>query len=172
MLKIVGSVLVIMACTLAGRGVARTYAERPRQLRYWQSALLELEAEIVYGAVPLSQALSRLKVRGDPLVAGFYEQVVTELTGSRGATMGEVWHKVLQRWQEKTCLTSDDVDILATLGKALGTSDRQQQQKHLLLAREQLALEEAKAWDTAARTVKPWNYFGLLGGMAIVLILI
>lgn len=172
MLKILGAVLVIIACTMAGRGVARTFADRPRQLRNWQSALLELEAEIVYGAVPLGQALSRLKVRGDPLVAGFYDQVLTELSGSRGETMGEVWQKVLDKWQEKTCLNADDLAILATLGNALGTSDRQQQKKHLLLAREQLALEEAKAWEIAARTVKPWNYFGLLGGMAIVLLLI
>lgn len=172
MLKLLGAVLVILACTMAGRGVARTFAERPRELRNWQSSLLELEAEIVYGAVPLGQALSRLKVRGDPLVAGFYDQVLTELSGSRGATMGEVWQNVLAKWQQKTCLNPDDLAILAALGNALGTSDRQQQQKHLLLAREQLALEEAKAWELAAKNVKPWNYFGMLGGMAIVLLLI
>lgn len=172
MLKFIGAALIIGACTQAGRAVARAFAERPRQLRALRSSLQELETEIVYGAVPMQEALEHLAARGDPLVRRFYSLALTELENIRGRTAAEAWSEALEKWQESTYLTQDDLAALRVLGNSLGVSDRLDQQKHLRLAGEKLALGEAGAWEIAAKTVKPWNYLGLLGGLVIVLIFI
>lgn len=45
---------------LFGFSYAKRYSERPRQLRLLKSALQSLEAEIMYGHTPLSEAAERL----------------------------------------------------------------------------------------------------------------
>lgn len=172
MYKLIGAVMTIGACTLTGHAVAKAFAGRPRQLRALRSSLQELETEIVYGAVPMLEALEHLAARGDPLVRKFYSLVLTKLQNIRGGTVAEAWSIGLEEWQGSTYLTEDDLATFRVLGNSLGTSDRLDQQKHLKLAGEKLALGEAGAWEVAAKTVKPWNYLGLLGGIVIVLIFI
>lgn len=172
MLKVFGAALVVIACTLAGRAVARAFAERPRQLRALQGALQELETEIIYGAVPLEEALEHIAVREDRLIGRFFTLVLKQWRGSPGCTASEAWSEALAGWHRGTNLTADDLAALKLLGCSLGASDRQDQQKHLVLAREKLAHEETEAWKVAGRTVKPWNYLGFLGGLVVVLIFI
>lgn len=172
MFKLIGAGIIIGACTLAGHTVAKAFAGRPRQLRALRSSLQELETEIVYGAVPMQEALEHLAARGDPLVRKFYSLVLAELENMRGRTVTEAWSEGLEKWQGSTYLTGDDLGTLKVLGNTLGASDRLDQQKHLRLAGEKLALGEAGAWEVATKTVKPWNYLGLLGGVVIVLIFV
>ncbi len=170
MLKLIGTAIIVTGCTLAGRTVAKAFAGRPRQLRMLQSALHELETEIVYGAAPIKEALERLSVRGDPLMQKFYELVLLGMSKNVGCRLADAWAEALTEWQGATYLTRDDLATIEVLGNSLGVSDRQDQQKHLGLAKEKLSYGESGAREVAQRAVKPWNYLGFLGGLIVVLI--
>lgn len=60
MVKIFGAVLIVAVSTFFGFSYAKRYSERPRQLRLLKAALQSLEAEIMYGHTPLSEAAERL----------------------------------------------------------------------------------------------------------------
>lgn len=171
MFKLAGALVIILSCGLTGMLIARTYSLRPAELRSLQTALQMLETEISYAATPLAEALHSLAARSDRLVAPLFGYVLTELRTTPGCTAHEAWEKALKRFYPQTSLRKSDLVILSNLGKALGISDRQDQARHLRLAREQIGAELSQAQNEALKHVKLWNYLGFLGGLVIVLLL-
>lgn len=166
-----GGLLVIAATGMAGWGVARVYAHRPRQLRQFIAALQLLETEITYAATPLPDALGRVAEQLEPPVSLFFRQVALELKSHRGYTAREAWQRSLDLYYPRSALGRGDAGVLRGLGNSIGISDREDQGKHLRLAAEQLKAALVAAEDSATKNVKMWNYLGLLGGLIVVLTL-
>lgn len=172
MLKLLGSVVVVFSCSLIGMTIASHYSRRPGEIRALQNALQLLETEVSYGATPLPDALACVAERCDQRVAPLFSRTGQELLTMRGVTAREAWETALKEYYPQSALNRCDRAILLELGNSLGISDREDQLKHLSLAREQLKLEQAKAEDASARNTKVYNYLGFLGGLTVVLILI
>lgn len=172
MLKFLGSVVVILSCTLIGMTIASNYRRRPEEIRALRNALQILETEIAYGATPLPDALALVAERCDNRVALLFKRASDELFTMRGVTAREAWLMAINDYYPKSALNQSDRAILQELGNALGISDREDQVKHLTLTKEQLQLAQAKAEDASAKNTKVYNYLGFLGGLTIVLILI
>lgn len=172
MLKLLGAVLVVMACGYAGFTVARRYQRRPKDLRYLQGALQMLETEISYGATPLPEAFDLVSQRCEKGVATLFATARDRLLTGDGVTVREAWGEALEVFARHSAINASDMAVLRALGAVLGISDRADQVKHLNLAREQLRLESVKAEDEAAKYVKLYHYLGFLGGLAIVIIFI
>lgn len=170
MLKLLGSIVVILTGGLAGMTIARSYSLRPVELRCLQSALQMLETEITYAATPLAEALGLVAARADKRVAPLFEQTRAELLSMSGCTAGEAWENALRKFYPTSALLTCDFSILRSLGSALGISDSRDQSKHLRLAMEQIGMEISRAENNAFRHVKLWNYLGFLGGLVIVLL--
>ncbi|WP_003543116.1 stage III sporulation protein SpoIIIAB [Desulfotomaculum nigrificans] len=172
MLKLLGSAVVVLSCTLMGMTIASNYSRRPGEIRALRNALQMLETEISYGATPLPEALALVAERCDSRVAQLFRRASEELLTMRGVTAREAWETAIADYYPKSALNRCDRAILQELGNALGISDREDQVKHLVLTKEQLQMEQAKAEDASARNTKVYNYLGFLGGLTIVLILI
>lgn len=170
MLKLLGSIVVILTGGLTGMTIARSYSLRPSELRSLQSALQMLETEITYAATPLAEALEVVAVRSDSRVAPLFEQTREGLVSMTGCTASEAWESALQKFYPRSTLINSDFSILRSLGRALGISDSRDQRKHLQLAMEQIGMEISKAESNALKHVKLWNYLGFLGGLVIVLL--
>ncbi|MEW6065423.1 stage III sporulation protein AB [Desulforamulus profundi] len=172
MLKFLGAAAVVFSCTLIGMTVASSYSRRPGEIRSLLNALQMLETEVSYGATPLPEALTHVAERCDPRVAPLFSRTGEELMTMRGITAREAWETALNQYYPKSALTRADRGILLELGNSLGVSDREDQVKHLVLAKEQLKLEQTKAEEASLKNTKVYNYLGFLGGLTIVLILI
>jgi len=170
-LKFSGILMVLAAGWLIGFGVAKKFRLRPLQLRNLQSSLMMLQTEISYTATPLPEALTRVAKRCEPLVQELYLGIVKQLNSRQGLTAEEAWNATLFDWQRKSALQSEDISILQNLGGVLGASDREEQVKHLLLAREQLHQEEIKAENERSKNENLWKYAGILTGLLIVILL-
>ncbi|CCO08906.1 stage III sporulation protein SpoIIIAB [Desulforamulus hydrothermalis] len=172
MLKFIGAAAVLLSCTLMGLLVAGSYSRRPVEIRCLLNALQMLETEVTYGATPLPEALAAVAERCDPRVALLFNRAAQELLTMRGLTAREAWEAALREFYPGSALTNSERAILLELGNSLGISDRSDQVKHLVLAKEQLKLEQAKAEEASLKNSKVYNYLGFLGGLTIVLILI
>lgn len=171
MIKLVGSVMIILAGGFAGIIMALDYMRRPRELRAVQAALQMLETEITYTATPLGEALERVASRSDSGLQLLFLTAASGLRSMSGITAGEAWDTALSKYYPGSSLNENDLQILKNLGNALGVSDRQDQSKHFRLAFEQLKLETARAEAEAAKNVKMWNCLGFCGSMALVLLI-
>jgi stage III sporulation protein AB len=169
--KLVAGGLVVFACSMTGFTVARNYRERPRQLRALQSALQGLATEIAYGATPLPEAFCSLARTSQPPVADFFRSAAETLQNP-GATAQDAWQRGLTQLRQESALLQSDLSVLGQLASVLGLSDRQDQERHLLLTVQQLSREETKAEEARASNERMWKYLGVLSGLLLVIVLV
>lgn len=169
--KLIASGLVIFASSMTGFSVARSYRERPRHLRAMQSVLQGLATEISYGATPLPEAFAHLGRTSQRPVADLFF-AAEETLRQPGSTANEAWQRGLERLAAGSALLKSDLSILSQLGSQLGLSDRQDQERHLLLAVQQLAREESRAEEARQSNERMWRYLGVLSGILLVIVLL
>lgn len=170
-LKLIAAGMVVFATSMAGFTIAKGYRERPQQLRMLQSMLQALATEIAYGSTPLPEAFLRLSQSSPAPIAGLFRKAATSLNDP-GATADEAWQDGLVELQAHSALHQADLAILEQLGSLLGLSDRADQERHLLLAVQQLVREEARAEQLRQSNERMWRYLGVLSGILLVIVLV
>jgi stage III sporulation protein AB len=172
-LKACGFTLVLLAGYLAGEMLAGRFARRHDELRRCQVALEVLATEIDYAATPLGPALERAGRAAGGRTGAVFERTGRLMTdGDGGASAAGTWESGLANLREVTPLAGADLEILRTLGRTLGTTDRADQRRHLVLAAERLRIQENQAREARSRNEGMWRYLGVLGGLAVGLTLI
>jgi len=171
-IKALGAVMLVAAFSLVGLSVAENFRRRPQELRELLTALQLLETEVMYGAVPLPDALARIEQFSGGPIRELFAGVRRSLCSGQGRTAGEAWHASLAAVFPGSALTDTDRAILDNFGCSLGISDRDDQVKHIALAREQLKREEALATEEGIRCGRLWKSLGFLAGLAVCLAII
>lgn len=171
-LKLAGMLLVVGSSSAAGLTIAGQLRKRPQLLAALQNGLQVLETQIVFGAVPLADAFLHCGAVNQGAVGELFLLAAAKMQGNKGKTGGEVWQEAVEDWWRNQPLTPVDREVLASLGGSLGNSDRLDQAKHLALIRQQLAQQEEVARAAARRYCRPVSYLGLLGGLALTILLL
>lgn len=170
-IKMVGGLLVMAATSCIGLEAAQRFQRRPRQLRELQSSLQMLETEISYTQTPLPKALEKIAHNIKGCAGDFFFIIRNRIADIPGTTVREAWHQGMEYLREHSALTECDQQLLDNFGATLGVSDRQNQIKHLKLVMAQLAAAESKAWDEKLKNERMFKALGILGGLAIVILL-
>ena len=68
-------------------------------------------------------------------------------------------------------MNSEDEEILISFGKLLGSSDTEGQIKNIRLTLNQLKMQEEKAEELRKKNESMYRNLGVLGGLAIIIIL-
>lgn len=170
--KLAGSLLILGATSYGGWQVAGEYSRRPRQLHDLQTALAVLQTEVEYGATPLPDALATAARAAGPQVGALLLSAAGHLQNGAGLTAGDALRTAVAERAPALALRPADWEALLALAAVLGASGREDQVRHLQLARERLAGEEARAIEERARYERVARYAGVLGGAALVLILL
>lgn len=168
--KVLGSALILGSTSYVGWQVAARYARRPRELRGLSTALSVLQTEIEYGCTPLPEALRAAAHTAEPAIAPFFTETAMRLEAGGGITAGEAMREAVAAVASNTALRESDQEVLYALAAILGSSGRLDQVRHLRLALERLAGEEARAIEERSRYERVAKYAGVLSGAALVLI--
>lgn len=171
MIKLAGSLLVVGATSWLGFLKADQLIQRTKQLQQLQIAFQALEAEIMYAAVPLPKAMEKVGNKVDSPAAEFFLVSKEKLKSKIGITAQQAWQEAVEEVFPNTALMIEDRGFLLNFGNNLGNSDRTHQKKNLQLVQKEL--KEAKEASVTAKKseVKKWRYFGVLGGLLIVILL-
>lgn len=168
--KLAGALIIVGATSFLGWIKASGYARRPRHLRDLQTGLAVLQTEVEYGATPLPEALESAARAAGAAVGPIFAQTARQMREGGGSTAGDSLRRALEAAADSTALTGSDLDMLAALAPVLGASGRADQVRHLTLARERLAGEEARAQDERKRYEPVARYAGVLLGAVLALI--
>ncbi len=170
MMKILGAIFILVACTWSGFEIARHLNERPRQLRYLRNALQSLEAEIMYGHIPLDEAASHLSKQLPKPLSWFFDVFSRKL--KQGETIvKQAWEESMKEIWKLTAFKQGEYEILRQFGETLGQSDRASQQKHIILALTHLEREENDAREKQAKYEKMIKSLGFLSGLLLIILL-
>lgn len=171
MIKLIGAAFIIIATTWAGFEAARRLTERSRQLRMLKSALLSLEAEIMYGHTPLHEASRRLAQQMPKPLSRFFDTFANKLTYT-DTTVKAAWDESLNELWKQTAFKQGEYEIMKQFGETLGRHDKVSQQKHIQLTITHLEREEADANEKQLKYEKMVKSLGFLSGLLLVILLI
>lgn len=171
LLKLLGAAIVLVAGTLAGFFQAQQFATRPRQIRELILALQRLETEISYGFTPLPEALQRIGQGLREPLKSLFTAAAGYMSPQYGLSAQDSIRKALNAHWRRTSMRSAEREALEQLSGVLGTSDRQDQMKHIALAASQLKHEEAAAREDQAKYEKMSKSLGLLVGALVVILI-
>lgn len=170
-MKWIGALFILLATTWTGFETSRKLNERPGQLRQLKTVLQSLEAEIMYGHTPLSEAALRLAKQIAFPFSRFFEQFALKLqTGE--TSVKEAWENSLRDIWSETALKQGEFEIMKQFGETLGQYDRIAQQKQIALALVHLDREEQDALEKKARYEKMAKSLGILAGLLLIILLI
>ncbi|HZG60470.1 MAG TPA: stage III sporulation protein SpoIIIAB [Anoxybacillus sp.] len=169
-MKLIGALFILLATTWAGLEASRFLSERPRQLRQLKSALQSLEAEIMYGHTPLSEASLHLAKQLSRPLSWLFERFSEKLAAGE-TSVKQAWDESLGEVWKYTALKSGELEVMKQFGETLGQYDRTAQQKQIRLALVHLEREEHDALEKKARYEKMVKSLGFLAGLLLVILL-
>lgn len=171
MMKLIGSILFITACSWVGFDVSKQLNKRAHELRSFIYSLQLIEAEMAYSRHTLKDIFLNVKRKTEGEVASFYGRLAERL--KKPVThFDTLWHDELTLLKKRSTLKDNDIHILSQFGKNIGNHTIEEQKKQIILTvfylQKQLdeAIDQKNKYD---RTVKS---LGFLFGLLIVLILI
>ncbi|ANB59580.1 stage III sporulation protein SpoIIIAB [Anoxybacteroides amylolyticum] len=170
-MKWFGALLILLATTWSGFEVARQLSERPRQLRQLKVALQALEAEIMYGHTPLTEASLHLARQLAFPFSHLFERFAEKLNIGE-TNVCEAWEESLRAIWRTTALKQAEFEVMKQFGETLGQYDRIAQQKQIALALIHLDREEQDALDKKMRYEKMAKSLGFLVGLLLIILLI
>lgn len=170
MVKLLGALFIILATTWTGFEASKHLSERPRQLRQLKVALQSLEAEIMYGHLPLYDACTNIAKQLKKPLSWFFEDFAKRLKNGE-ANVRKAWHDSLLDVKRFTAFKQGEIEVLQQFGETLGQHDRTSQQKHIMLALTHLDREENDARDKQAKYEKMIKSLGFLSGLLLVVLL-
>ena len=171
LLKIIGSIMIISASVFIGNIFSRDCARRPQELRILQGLLQIFENEISFLSSILTDAFEKVYKSSNCCVTGFFISTVKYLKSEKCLNAVHAWEMAVRENIKKTALNKEDEEILISFGVILGSSDLEGQIKNIRLTLNQLKIQEDKAEDIRRKNEKMYSNLGLLGGLAVVIIL-
>lgn len=126
MLKLIGLLLVLAGTGGLGWYGAERYAFRIRLLAELEQALQYLYGEIAYAGSDMVELCKDLSARSS-FGKNFWKSMGEDLQKREGQTLEALWQKNMKTLSGYTCLTREDQELFAGIGKNLGNLDRQTQ---------------------------------------------
>lgn len=170
-MKLFGAFLIILSATSLGFYYAKQLRDRPRQLRQLKVALQSLEAEMMYGLLPLAIASERIAKQLKAPISHLFERFSIKLKEEQ-TTAYEAWQQSLEEIWRYTALLESEREVLTQFGATLGQHDREQQKKHITLALTHLTREEMEARERQIRYERMFKSLGFLSGLLLVMFML
>lgn len=132
---------------------------------------MELENEIHFMGRPLGQALLQFSMNKTSEISRF-SKFVYEISKREEKGIDSAWQKGIAEFKHYWFMEQEEWNLLSQIGEVLGKTDRTSQSSFIKMMREKFAVQEKKAEEDRARKEKLYKNLGILGGLAIVLVLI
>lgn len=120
---------------------------------------------------PLGQALLHYSQIRDTPVSGFLKRVY-EISRSEGKGIDAAWQKGIDEFRNRWPIDTEEWSLLSQIGDVLGKTDKAGQSSFIKMMREKFSVQEKKAEEGRMQKEKLYKNLGILGGLAIVLVLI
>lgn len=171
-LKTILLIVIFSICTSIGILHGRTFSTRLENLIYLEQCIKILETEIVYGSTPLPQALTNVFEKGNLRVSFIFEAINRDLLENKRGDIYLSFVSVKETLFTKLNLKKVDVETFMSLGRVLGTSNREDQEKNFKITLNQFTVLISEAREERNKNEKLYKTLGLITGIGIIIILV
>ena len=171
-LQLIGAVAVFFSCTLIGIYLGNRESYRIADLSLMKKALAIIKSEIEYAKTPLPEALLNTAQRVDKPISLLFEDFGQKLVQKSANEISDIWGEILESYRKKTYLSDRDIEYFKSLGKTLGYLDVKMQTASLNIVSGYIETEMEMLEETSIRNKKMYRSLGILGGLAIIILMI
>lgn len=172
MLKLLAAIMVVVSSTVLGFSLSREFSRRTAQLRELQVLMQMFENEIRFLSSVLVNAFEKLCKSSKSEIKIFFLETIINLESHEGYGAKEAWEKAVKDNIKYTSLNDEDREILLEFGNILGSTDKEGQINNIRHLISRLKIQENKAEELRRRNESMYKKLGLLGGLAIVIVLL
>jgi stage III sporulation protein AB len=172
MLKLIASIMIITSSGILGHLIAKEYSKRSGQLKELQILMQIFENEIRFLSSILVNAFEKMYKASKSEVKEFFRDTIKNLECPGGYGAQEAWERAVRENIKKTSLNKEDEEILLRFGNILGSTDKDGQISNIRHLISQLKIQEQKAEEMRKKNESMYKKLGLLGGIAIVIVLL
>lgn len=166
--KMSGTILVLLCTTLLGLTMAQALGGRVLALQKSISALDALEKDLAYSMAPPDEVVHRLAGMQSLSVAAYLASCAHLC--KKGMPFPHAWRKAVQ--ENRGALDLADAQVLEALADTLGQCDLNTQLSQLRQTGAQLAQRLEQARDEYNARAKLYRTMGVLTGMFIVIVML
>lgn len=171
-IKVILYIFIFITSTLIGYIYGGIYSKRVYSLIDLQQGIRFLQAEITIFANPLPIALKNASDRVSGDISKVFQIILENLMENE---LGDVYFSFLEAssyLKERCSLSRDDIDLFTSLGKVIGKTNREDQERQFTYVLEELDLHLFEAREAKNKNEKLYRSLGVLLGLGIIIILI
>lgn len=172
MIKIIACGMIIVPSTILGIMLGKKYSNRVKNITSIINCLLVLETEIIHLSNPIDVAFRNVDSRTNNNVSNLFSKIIKRLNNNRDVNLYNAFKQELILNRSNLCFTKEDEEILLSLAKVIGVTDKDEQKKHFSTAIQQLKIQRSEAIEVAKKNEKLYKKLGVVFGLLVILILI
>ncbi len=172
MLKLLGAMLIITACTALGIKSVTKNRKTLKIIEELSSALLEMARAINFRLDPLPDVIHRLSREQFSDKDTFISQLSCQIEENPEKSLPELWQNVLHNFSQEHSLPQKATSIMSTIGEGIGKMDYETEIHRLTSGHESLTDLLTKMSQAHEKTEKMTKSLGVILGIFIVILLI
>lgn len=172
LIKISFSIVVLISSSLLGILYGGIFSKRERNLRDLEYNIRLLESEIIASNSPLPIALENTYKKGKGDIKDIFLNIERDLLNNEREDMFKSFLSQENLLKKKYMLKKEDISIFLFLGKILGKTNKEDQEKNLKFIIKQIENIKDEANIEKNNNVKLYRTLGVLMGLGIIIIII
>lgn len=172
MLKVVGSVLVMLTTTSFGLMKASELREEYQQLVYVQRIFCMLQSEIRYARNPLGDIFLHIGEWAREPYREWLTRLGHRLMKRDGGIFVQIWEESIRTYLSDCGLKKEELARMEALGNQLGAADIEMQMKAIELYLMQVETSMDELREGMKTKVRLCRLLGVMSGMLIVTLLL
>ncbi len=170
MLKVVGSVMLLLGCVGAGFLRVRNMDKRIEMIRSLLYALETMERELSFRVPLLEDMLSTVANSSNEMIRNFFSACKKEMNENTEKLFVEIWVQAAKKWL--IYLKNRDLDTIFVLGRVLGRYDCDEQRRAILQTHNLLEQSLRDAEEERSGQGKVYKVLGAAAGALLIILLL
>ena len=166
MQKMIGSVMIIVACTAMGFQKGRELQMHLKELEELKKIFTLIQSELQYTRAPFTEIFLKISKKTERMHQKWLSHLAKELEKCEGGTLQDVWQVSICECLQESKLTKEELEDLKQVGKNLGYMET------LDLYQEQLELSIQKTREELKNKKKLYQSMGIMTGIFLVIVLL
>lgn len=172
MLKLLGAMLIITACTALGIKSVTKNRKTLKIIEELSSALLEMARAINFRLDPLPDVIHKLSREQFSDKNTFINRLSRQIEKTPEKSLPELWQNVLHNFSQEHSLPQKVTSIMSAIGENVGKMDYETEIHRLTCGHKSLTDLHAKMSQAHEKTEKMTKSLGVVLGIFIVILLI
>lgn len=171
LLKLCGSLFVVIACGLLGLRLSNDYEGRIIKLNNFKKMIKVLKNEIAYNNESILEAIKRSSNTSDVQINEFLLNVI-EIYQEREVSLKEAWTRAVDNKLKKSGMIESDIELIKQVGINLGITCRATQIDYIDSFIGKIEILEEELYEKKEEKCKLYKSMGVMTGLFIVILFI